>query len=298
MSWAPVNSSHAIRREVPRRWRILAVGLCALLVLPGCTTGMAYKRMDWLVSWYVNGLVDLDESQEAHLRRIVDNTMAWHRQTQLPKYVALAEELAAESNRPTSAAQLEARYQQVAGYLDDFLQHVIPDVAPLLRSLSASQLAELRENLAEDNEDMWDEYAGTTPEKRAARRAKTTLRVLQRFVGRLRSAQSAAVKADLAGMDDVSEQWLGRRRLWQEKFLLLVASPPPGAEFAAALQHMALNPNQFDSVDYRRQVDRNRGIVMGMLAELSTGLSDTQRQHLQRKFLEYAGDLQTIIGSP
>ncbi len=298
MARALVTSSQARWQTPRRRWLAPALGVCALALLPACTTGLVYNRMDWVVSWYVNGLVDLDEAQEAELRRMVDRTMSWHRQTQLPKYVALAEELAASADRPLSTAEVEARYQQVSGYLDEFMQHVIPDAAPLLRTLSASQLAELRDSLEEDNQDLWEDYAGATRDQRRGRRLKTTVRVLQRFVGRLSTGQRATVESDLTGMNDVSEQWLGRRRFWQEEFLRLLGSPLPEAEFASALQHMALDPNQFDSADYRRQVDHNRRIVTAMFADLSGGLSASQQRHLQRKFLEYAEDLHKISAAP
>lgn len=285
-------------RPGPRGWwragRCLAAGLLLLIVAPACTTGLVYQRMDWVVSWYVSGFVTLSDRQDEQLRAVVRKTMAWHRETQLPRYVGLLEELAANADAPVSAEQLEARYQQVSGYLDDFLRQVIPDVAPLLRTLSAAQLDELQENLEEDNQDLWDELAGATPEKRQARRNRTAVRSLQRFVGRLSSEQRVLLESGLSEMRDLSESWLDRRRHWQERFVGVLRAPPPGPRLAVVLEDLALNPDQFDAPDYRRGVEHNRRVIMRMLAGVSAGLSERQQQHLHRKFLELAADLQRI----
>ena len=265
-----------------------------LAALTGCTAGFVYNRIDWVVSWYVGGLVTLDEQQEEELRRLVQQTLRWHRQSQLPRYVALLEDLAAAADEPVTAVDLEGYYQRTVALFDDLLRQVVPAAVPLLRSLSPGQVAQLRESLAEDNDELWEEYAGETPERRAARRTKTALRVLQRFVGKLDGSQRAAVTAGLAPMHDVAESWLDWRRLWQERFLGLLAAPPSEPIMATALLDLALDPNQFDPPDYRQQVTANRAIVLGTLAKVSVGLGERQRERMRRKFREYAHDLQQL----
>jgi hypothetical protein len=281
-------------REVRATCRAVVVALLAIVLLPSCTTGLVYNRIDWVVSWYVNGLVSLNEGQEAELHRMVHQTMEWHRQSQLPAYVTFLERLSAESARPSSAATMEARYQQVSRYMDDLVRQVMPEAASLLRTLSAEQRLELRENLEEANQELWDDYGGATPEERAQRRYKNALRTLQRFVGRLNEEQRRGVSAQLATMHDVSGLWIERRRAWQARFLKLIESPPPGQAFVSALENLAINPNQFDDADYRRKVEDNRRIIMQMLSGLSGDLDQRQRARLQERFLDLAEDLQRI----
>lgn len=270
---------------------------CALLVLAGlsaCTTGFVYNRLDWVVAWYVDGLVSLDDKQEDRLHDIVRRTLVWHRQSQLPRYIALFDEMAVEADRPVSAERLEARYQQVAGFLDDFLRHVLPDAAGLLATLTDEQISELMKNVEEDNEDIWDEFAGDTPEVRQKRRVKNAVRSLQRFVGRLSADQSVLVESRLGRLHDVSDQWMERRRHWQGRFFDVLRSVPGGPPLEAALLDLAMNPDQFDTGDYRRRVDGNRRLIMSMIAELSEGLTPRQRKHLRQKFEEYADDLRKM----
>ena len=128
-------------------------------------------------------------------------------------------------------------------------------------------------SVEEDNEDLWEEYAGATPEIRQKRRLKSALRFLQRFVGRLSAEQRALVELRLTGLQDNSEAWLERRRQWQGRLFSTTSGTAAGRDLEAALRDLALNPDQFDSAEYRRQVEDNRRIIMGMLAEVINGLN-------------------------
>lgn len=280
---------------VATRRTLAAVAL--LCVLAGCATGVVYNRLDWLVSWYVGGFVSLDDAQEAELRRVVHRTLDWHRRTQLPSYIAFLDRLAEEAAQPADAATMQGRYDQVAAFMDDFIRQVIPEVVPLLRTLDPEQIAELRDNLEEDNEELLEEYGGATETERSARRDRNALRTLQRFVGRLDAGQRTGITSTLAGMHDLADSWIERRRNWQAQFLRLLETQPPDAQFIASLQDLALNPDQFDSADYRSKAEDNRRLIMRMLADLSRGLHERQRAHLRDEFREMAADLQAIAGS-
>jgi len=277
-------------------YSLVAAALLCVTVLSSCT-GIVYNRVDWVVSWYVSDLVTLDGRQKVALSRLVDKTMAWHRETELPRYVTLLERLAAESGQPFGAAALEAHYQEVSRLLDDFARRAAPDVAGFLRTLNRDQVREMRGNFAEANEELWEDYGGATAAERSTRRTKNAVRALQRFTGRLTGEQRRLLASNLSRMHDVSPQWLERRRHWQERFLELVDAPPAENTFAEALLDLALNPNQFDDADYRRKVDENRLIVMKTLSELSRSFTLQQRNRLRDRFLDLAQDLQKISDS-
>lgn len=279
--------------RVRRACRLLLAGALAV-VLTGCMAGFVYKRLDWVVSWYVNGLVSLDDAQEKQLRAAVRGALQWHRDVQIPAYLAVLEQIGREVAEPVTPQALERHYQSMTVLLDEFWRRVIPEAAALLRTLDPGQVAELRDNFAEGNEELREMYSGTTPEIRRERRKRSTIRAIQRFTGRLTGSQRNLIGMHLAQMQDVSEQWLERRWHWQERILVLVRDPPPEPEFSAALLDMALNPNQFDSPDYRRQVELNRAVIMAMLAEILNGLDARQRRRLQNKLSGFADDLRGL----
>lgn len=275
------------------RSRLIA-WVCVLPVLAGCATGFIYQRMDTVVSWYVDDYVTLDTVQEAELRRIVRGTLKWHRREQLPQYVALLEDMAAQAHRPHRAEEIEARYQQFRGEIEQFLLTATPAWTPLLRTLSPQQRIELEQAMADELREQADEIAELDADERRERRDDEVLKVLQRFVGRLDREQRDLVIARLAGLQDVTEQRLERRRDWQREFFGLIDAVPPEAELQSALRRLVIGLDPPEPPGYRRQMESNRDVIVAMLADVSATLNDSQRQRLREKLLELAADVQRI----
>lgn len=273
--------------------RVLLVAAFAAL-LSGCATGFVYNRLDWAVSWYVQGLVQLDHAQEEQLRQAVSQTLEWHRHTQLPQYIELLELLQRDVQGAMSVADIETRYAQIVVLLDVFLEQILPDTARLLRGLSEAQVEELMSSLEQDNEDIWQRFAGATPELRQKRRLQSTVRALQRFTGTLSHDQRQLVATRLREMSDFSEQWIDRRRHWQRQLRALLEAEAAPQQFEARLQNLAMQPDQFDAPDYRRDVEANRLVVVSMLSDLSHTLTPRQRQRFARKLQGYSRDLRRI----
>lgn len=284
-----------LRKRLGPTLRLALCAPLAALSLVGCNSGFVYERLDWVVSWYVGGFVTLDDGQEARLDALLDDTIDWHRRTQLPRYVRFLDELAAESGQPLDTERVARRYREVEAMLDDLVRQTNPGAAALLATLRPAQIEELAANLEEDNEELWDELAGATPERRAERRLRSANKALQRFYGRLTPAQKALVEVRLQQLADVSDHWIERRRHWQERFLSALAAPPAGG-LEPFLLDLMLNPNQFDTADYRREVEANRKVVFAMIAELSGTLTPEQRRHVQRKLAGWSADLREMAG--
>ncbi|MDP2324334.1 MAG: hypothetical protein Q8N51_09930, partial [Gammaproteobacteria bacterium] len=67
----------------------LTIVLLALF-LGGCVVRVVYNQLDWLTLWYVDDYFDLDGTQKAEAGKLIASTLAWHRSSQLPHYVALS----------------------------------------------------------------------------------------------------------------------------------------------------------------------------------------------------------------
>lgn len=191
-------------------------------------------------------------------------------------------------------ADIETRYAEIIVLLDVLLEQVLPDAARLLHSLSDAQVEELMSSLEQDNEKIWKRFAGATPETRQKRRLQSTVRALQRFTGTLSHEQRQLVAARLREVHDVSEQWIERRRHWQQQLRGLLAAETAPQQFEARLQDLAVQPDQFDPPDYRRNVESNRLVVLSMLSDLSGTLTPRQRQRFARKLEGYSRDLRRI----
>lgn len=283
----------AAGRRFRGRWRA-GVAVILATLLAGCTARFVYNQLDWLTVWYLNGFFSLDKAQEEQLREIVDRNLEWHRTTQLPRYAALCRQLDAELGEGLGADYFEARFDDMQLLWVDFMTQIAPDAAVFLRTLDAEQRAELRENFAESNRELADEYSGRSPEVRQRKRDRAVIKNLQRLTGRLNAEQKDLVRAHTARFHDLTEDWLVRRQRWQEVFLGLLDEAPQAREFEARLVTLLAMPDYLDEPDYRRRVEENKRISFEMLADLTASLSDKQLAEFRRRLGNYARDFEIL----
>lgn len=274
-----------------RPW--LVAILC--VVLAGCSaTRLVYNQLDWGLVWYLNRYFTLDDEQDAALRESVARNLEWHRTTQLPGYAQFFRGLIEELDGDVTPEMLDRRYDEIIAFWDEFVVHITPDVAAFFALLDQSQIDEFLENMEEENSDLWDEYAGETPEERQERRRKAALKGIRRTIGRLDAEQKELINAYLDTMVDVADEWMEGRRIWQQEFVDLMKSRPPEPEFSDRLTNLMIDPNQFDDPAYRRTVEQNRWIVLEMMADLFNQMDEKQSARASNRLGRYARDFEIL----
>ena len=118
------------------------------------------------------------------------------------------------------------------------------------------------------------------------------------LAGSLSRDQEAVVKSYTADMHDLTEQWLARRVAWQSAFRALLENRWGNAGFEAQLTALLLDPNQFDSPEYRQLVAVNREIAFAMVADVLSSSSAKQRKHLDDRLSGLATDFDELARTP
>lgn len=282
--------------RVPVRAWVLVLALS--LALGGClSTRFIYNQVDWLLVWYLSDVFSLEKEQKQDLRLVVERNLDWVRTEQLPEYAQLLRELeSSASDGSLSVEQLQGQAESMIGLFDVFLRQVIPDMASFLGGLSDEQVADFVAKSEVKNEELWEEYAGATPEKRQERRQKSAVKNIQRFTGKLDDQQQALIAGYMTRMYDNSQEWMQGRRQWQADFQALVLERPPREELERRLEEIVLDPNYTDSEVYRQQVDANTVILFEMLVDLNTTLTDRQRDRMSERLLGFAEDFEALAG--
>jgi hypothetical protein len=253
-----------------------------------------YNQLDWVIVWYLNGFFSLNEEQEAQLRESVTRNMEWHRTTQLPRYAAFCRELDQEMDGTLSPEILERRYEKMTELWDEFILHTLPDVSAFFLSLDQAQIDEFIENLEENNEELWEEFAGKSAEERLERRQKQAIKGTKRAVGRLTGEQEELIRVYTANMHDVSVEWMDGRKAWQSDFRDLMLDRPPEPAFTERLTKFMIDPNRQDAQAYREKVEENRKTIFAMITALSEQFSEKQRARLSKRLNNYAEDFDVL----
>jgi len=280
-----------------RRLRLLITGLLVATMLGGCVIRVAYNQLDWLALWYIEDYFELDRAQEPEAKRLISGTLTWHRATQLPKYAALARRVREDVETGVDGEFLAARYAEVVELWDALLQHVAPDLARLLQTLSDEQVEALFARLAEKNSELEDDYSGVSLEERRGKQDKEIIRAFRRFTGKLNTSQEALVTGQTAQMHDLSSDWLRRRAVWQGEFRVLLAGRKSDPTFVDRFTDLVLNPNQFDASGYRGLVEENRQRSFRLVAEVLGTLTPAQAKHLQKSLKTYADDFDSLVSA-
>ena len=276
--------------------RLAVLFLCVFLA--GCSaTRIVYNKLDWILVWYISDFFTLDDAQQDHLETVVERNLEWHRRDQLPKYAQLLREIERNFSADVVTLEMLERYHAHSMVLwDEFIVQITPDMTEFFRTLSQEQIDEFIANLEESNQDLWEEYAGKTPEERLERRQKSTIKGIERFFGRLSDEQQELIHSYQASLHDVSLDWMASRRQWQQDFRDLIVERPPEPEFSDQMMRLMLEPNSDDSPEYRRRVEENRQTIMAMMVALSADLTDKQRKRFSKNLKKNSRNFEILVG--
>ena len=154
--------------------------LGTVLLTSACTNsklviGSLYNRLDDRMRDEFDKLAEFDERQEALFDAAVGTGHVWHRQTELPLYAAIVEEIASSVARPgrTSREDVTRWAQAVeARSVAARACHPANFSFELMRSLSEEQIASIEARFASERAENRERYESRTAEERRAYRQK------------------------------------------------------------------------------------------------------------------------------
>ena len=171
------------------------LGLSALVLLSGCSTlKLVYNQADEAVYWWLDSYVDLTDKQKPLAKDALRQLHLWHRQNQLPEYVALLQKVRAWAPHDIQPEQLCAVTQEIQNSFISALQQIEPDATKLISQLSEPQLQRIRKKYDKLNQEWRGDYLDVSEEKRLRNRNKQLLNRLEDFYGSLDTPQREAVQ--------------------------------------------------------------------------------------------------------
>ncbi len=281
-------------------YRLAAGRSCLILVLvvllAGCSaTRVVYNQLDWLLVWYISDYFTLEDEQEDWLEAAVERNIEWHRRDQLPKYAQFLREINRDfSTGMVTAEMLDRHNAKFIVLWDEFIVQTVPEVTAFFQTLSQAQIDEFIDNLEESNQELWEDFAGKTPEERKKSRQKSAIKGLERAFGRLSREQEEMILAYSHSLHDVSQEWMASRRQWQGDFRDLVTEHPPEPEFSDRMMALMLKPNRKDDPEYRRRVDENRHTMMSMIIALNGALTEKQRSKFSTSLMKFSRNFEIL----
>ena len=165
------------------------------MVLSGCSAlKLVYNQADEAVYWWLDSYVDLTDKQKPLAKDALRQLHLWHRQNQLPEYVALLQKVRAWAPHDIQPEQVCAVTQEIQNSFISALQQIEPDATKLVSQLSEPQLQRIRKKYDKLNQEWRGDYLDVSEEKRLRNRNKQLLNRLEDFYGSLDAPQREAVQ--------------------------------------------------------------------------------------------------------
>ena len=269
---------------------LAAVLLC---LLGACSsTTFVYNRLDSILPWYLDDYVDLNNTQDRQLDEMLAPFLAWHRQQELPRYVALLEQVEADLDGPVSAAEVAGIY---VGIEDAWLRLQDKSLDWLLAlgaSLSDEQVQEFLEELNERQEEYEEEYLERSELEYREDSYESLVDSMQDYLGRLNDAQRERLRAASLELRRSDSIWLQERAAWLQRLDVLMQRQPGWQQ--RVREAIALR-DETVSEQYNATYEHNLEVIFSAIAAVLDSRSERQDRRLRAELRDLREDLQTLM---
>lgn len=255
--------------------------------------------MDWLVYWYIDDFVELTKQQEKVVDANLATWLAWHKETELPKYIQHLSELSSDiRTQQLSLDKMDYHQQKAADHWVRLKAKIIPDLVEMSPMFSQEQVDSLFKEIDKMNQEEAEEreeLLTKTPEKRKSESLKQNKRNLKRWLGKLNNEQKQLV-VDMHGKyHSNGELWLQYRVRYQAELRSLLNATDRGDSFKTKLNKLLMEPEAFRGDTLNKRNVENSSRYKEFLLAADTLATDDQRKHLLGEISEFVDDLNDLV---
>ena len=272
----------------------------ALVALSGCSTiQLVYNQSDDLLYWWMDAYVDFQDNQKQFTRDTLSNLQRWHRQQQLPEYVAMLKRVQTMAPNDITPAQVCGVTEDIKSSFVTLLRFIEPEATRLGVQLTPEQLRNMRKRYDKTNKDWREDWLEGSAEKRLKYRTKQALNRLEDFYGRLDAPQREVLRQWLnESVFDATTSYAERERRQADSLQTLQRMAQAG-EASATTQ--ALLRGWIDR-SFNSPIERHRAYGQALwqencegFAKLHNSTTPAQRQHLAESLRGYENDFRNLM---
>jgi hypothetical protein len=298
---SPWLFSMPVRGRFQARFAVLLAAM--LLTLTACSVVRTiYNQAANLAYWQLNRAFHLEDEQADQVKRNLQAFFKWHRHTELLVYAQLLNRGAREAQGPISvelACERRAEFEKVGRRSID---HAVPMLAELLRSLKPEQIGHLEDFLKDFNEDFRDDFLQEDKAERDEAAGDFTVKWTEFFYGKFSKAQRAALVRGVVTGPLSAQDLYGEMQRVQGELLQIarraVNEKLPQAQAEQALRTLFLHI--FEPPTEARRVRLARWIEAGCQLASSThnGTTKDQRDKVTERLTDWEKDVRILATQP
>ncbi len=266
--------------------------LFSLVFLVGCSsTTFIYNRIDFLLPWYLESYVDLNQEQRKNLNELLEPFFEWHREEELPKYAEIFADLELLLDEKIVLSSIESITYDVEQAWFRIEDEMILWAIPMTQDLSREQIEEFLQTMQIKTKQNEKKYLSRNLQTYQNDNYKRIRKNLRRFIGGMNKDQLDLINAASKEMIRVDGQWINNRKALIES-LKLILQRDDGWELALTnITHR----DDLVSDNYRKTYSHNIKVNERLFVEILNSRTEKQDKKLRSMLLRYKTDINNLI---
>ena len=268
------------------------------LLLVGCSSRFAYNNINWLVYWYLDDYVELNDAQEDVFDSNLAGWLRWHKSEELDRYITHLETLKKDIKaKALTEERVLWHLEQATQHWERMREELSPQLAEFALLLDDEQVISLFAALEEDNqeeEEELNEFRDLPEEERAEKRLEDIRSEIEENIGNLTDEQEKIIEAHSPLFLSTRADWLAYRRNIQNSARRLFVTRDSNAQFEQDLLALMLNPDDYRSEKYRINREANTQNYAQLIAQIAATLTPEQREKLIDEVDDLLSDLSAL----
>lgn len=271
----------------------LTVGLVLVVVAACSTVQVAYDNADWFLLRQMDDYLDLDSTQKAAARELLEARMERHRREELPQFVEVLRDTRSMLADGLTEEEVDWIFERAATLYRQTMSGTIPAMTPILATLTPSQIDRLEEVLHDKNRDFQDEYIPASLAERHEDRTERAVDGIEFWTGSLSDAQVVLVARQRKAMPQTSEDWLAYNIQNQQRGLFMLRSGAGETELRRFLEAWWVDYADVPP-DLEAKLETAVAGWKSMLLQIDQSASREQRERVLGKLDAYIEDLDEL----
>ena len=261
--------------------------IIVFMMMTSCSMKFMYNQLDYLIPYYVDGMVSLDDMLEEKVEQRSMMLINWHRHTQLDQYAQWLRHLQRDANDQLTEEKLHGYIATLENYWDSIAARINEEMALLLPLLNRKQREELFASLTERNKEFHEEYVAINEHERLEQYTERLVDGYETWLDDLTEEQKKVVELTATRMESTAELRLQRRQLWQRSLEKILVSNDDVSDRQVALRDYFTEFNRRENSAMKTAGDKNKMILASLTVQIVHSMTDEQKTHFQSSTNEY-----------
>ncbi|MDA7747375.1 DUF6279 family lipoprotein [Psychromonas sp.] len=279
--------------KINKNFRVFVL-VFMLFGISSCTTKMAYNNLDWIISWYVDDFVTLNDEQEKELNTIVTSFLLWHRKFELQNYVLQIKYIKIDLEKGESQSNVGLYIDSFKQFWQSILIKAEPDIVKFSDTLTAEQVENFLAEMEKKNLDKLDEFKEDTPQERLDNRFDKIEDRITSFTGYLTKEQKQLLHKANQSIESTFNERIEFRRAWASAIRETFIQRSNKLVFEQSLRKLILQSDDYRSAVYLKKLEVNKQIWINVIEQLISSLNKEQRKKLNAKLDDIIEDLEAL----